>query len=59
MTFTSEVSPPAAMLAGFVAWLMVKREQRTHAPPCAEKSSLHAGFAEAGELPIASDTNLD
>jgi hypothetical protein len=28
MTFTSEVSVPAAILAGFVAWVMVRRELR-------------------------------
>jgi hypothetical protein len=27
-TFTSEVSAPAAILAGFVVWLTVRREQR-------------------------------
>ena len=28
MTYTIEVSAPAAILAGFVTWLMVRRDQR-------------------------------
>jgi hypothetical protein len=28
ITFTSEVSAPAAVLAGLITWLMVRREQR-------------------------------
>ena len=51
MTFASEVSTPAAILSGFVAWLMIKRERWVQRQPCTEKSSLQAGFVEAGEFP--------